>query len=108
MPSTNDSVARIETVDPSYHQGSEDGFVGTDPIYENFANETDRPLGNEVEFGEYALHHDEENENTLGAPPVETPFAAQQVKDEDDEQQVEKPAAKSTRSSKAKDTSDSL
>lgn len=40
-------LARAKTVGPNESLVSEDGFVGVDPMYQNYANETDAPLASE-------------------------------------------------------------
>jgi len=42
-PKFNPNV--FETVNPDETTLDKDGFVGVDPIYQNFANSTDKPLG---------------------------------------------------------------
>ena len=78
-------------VDPVYE--SENGYVAVDPIYQHFANETEKPLASEsgVEKKLEEVYYNEDTDFDAGA----TAEGEGSEEDEDEEEEEETPPAPS-------------
>ena len=60
----------IKTVNPEDGVLDKDGFVGVDPVYQNFANKTDAPLGEAADEEDDEDEDAEDDKPAVVTPPV--------------------------------------
>ena len=60
----------IKTVNPEDGALDKNGFVGVDPVYQNFANKTDAPLGEAADEEDDEDEDAEDDKPAVVTPPV--------------------------------------